>query len=85
MLASQELLFSHTHFHIWCLCNKSEADPGFTVRGGADPRGAPTYDFVKFSEKLHEIKKILDRRGAPPPNPPLQVDLTKNHQKIKKV
>ena len=23
------------------------ADPGFLVGGGADPRGAPTYDFVK--------------------------------------
>ena len=44
------------------------ANPGFPVGGGADPLGggggAPTYDFVKFSEKLHEIKKIMDRRGA---------------------
>ena len=52
--------------------NRSGADPGFPVGGGANPRGAPTYDFVKFSEKLHEIEKILGRRGgrapgAPPP------------------
>ena len=55
------------------------ADPGFPVGGGANPRGgggAPTYDFVKSSEKLHEIEKILDRRGActgcaPPLNPSL--------------
>ena len=41
------------------------ADPGFPVGGGADPLGgAPTYDFVKFSEKLHEIEKILGRRGG---------------------
>ena len=43
----------------------SGADPGFPVGGGADPLGgAPTYDFVKFSQKLHEIKKILGRRSA---------------------
>ena len=32
------------------------ADPGFSVGG------APTYHFVKFSEKMHEIETILDRR-----------------------
>ena len=53
------------------------ADPGFPVGGGANPLGgAPTYDFAKFCEKLHEIEKILGRRGgrapgAPPLNPPL--------------
>ena len=38
----------------------------------------PTYDFVKFSEKLHEIEKILGRgwggggrSGCAPLNPPL--------------
>ena len=41
------------------------ADPGFLLGGGANPLGgAPTYDFVKFSKKLHEIEKILGRRGA---------------------
>ena len=39
-------------------------DPGFSVGGGADPPGAPTYDFVKFSWKQHEIEKILGRRHA---------------------
>ena len=45
------------------------ADPGFPVGGGADPlAGAPTYDFVKFSQYLHENEKILGRApGAPPP------------------
>ena len=40
------------------------ADPGFPVVGGANPPGVPTYDFAKFCEKLHEIKKILGRRGG---------------------
>ena len=54
-------------------------DPGFPVGGGANPpgeEGAPTYDFAKFREKLHEIETILGCRGgrvpgAPPLNPPL--------------
>ena len=33
-------------------------------RGRRPSRGAPTYDFVKFSEKLHEIEKILGHRGV---------------------
>ena len=35
-------------------------------RRGRQPSrgGAPTYNFVKFSEKLHEIEKILDRGGG---------------------
>ena len=43
---------------------------------GADP-GAPTYKFARFSQKLHEIKKILVhsgvRAGGAPPllDPPL--------------
>ena len=41
------------------------ADPGFPVGVGANPRGgeAPTYDFAKFCEKLHEIEKILGRKS----------------------
>ena len=37
----------------------SMADPGFPRGGGANPRGggAPTYDFAKFSQKLHELKE----------------------------
>ena len=41
----------------------SAADPGFP-RGGA-----PTYDFAKFSQKLHEIEGILTPGGASPPAP----------------
>ena len=47
------------------------ADPGFPVGGGANsPGGAPTYDFAKFCEKLHEIEKILGRGGGAPATPP---------------
>ena len=36
-------------------------------RGGPTLQdGAPTYDFAKFSEKLHEIEKILGHGGTPP-------------------
>ena len=59
--------------------NPPGADPGFHVGGGANPPGggAPTYNFANFSEKLHEIEKILGRGGGgvarrgPPLDPPL--------------
>ena len=40
--------------------NLTGADPGFPV-GGAPTlqEGAPACKFARFSEKLHEIKKIL--------------------------
>ena len=41
------------------------ADPGFPRGGGANfPGGAPTYDFAKFSQKLHEIERIWAPRGG---------------------
>ena len=40
------------------------ADPGFSRGGDANPRGAPTYHFDKFSQKLDEIERIwTPRRG----------------------
>ena len=56
----------------------SVADPGFPRGGGANsPGGAPTYDFAKFSQKLHEIERIWIPRGARPKfyyvDPPLHV------------
>ena len=34
-------------------------DPGFPVGGGANPpERMPTYKFARFSQKLHEIKKM---------------------------
>ena len=54
------------------------ADPGFPRGGGANSPGgggAPTYDFAKFSQKLHEIERIWTPGGRPsrPPSldPPL--------------
>ena len=34
------------------------ADPGFPQGGANSPGGAPTYNFAKFSRKLHEIERI---------------------------
>ena len=49
----------------WRIQRDAGADPGFPVGGGANPSGgAPTYEFAKFREKLHEIEKILGRRGG---------------------
>ena len=66
------------------------ADPGFpragspTLRGG----GAPTYDFAKFSQKLHEIERIWTPGGGarpkfyyvdPPLPPPLYLAKRSRH------
>ena len=41
------------------------ADPGFPRGGGANsPGGAPTYDFAKISQKLHEIERIWAPGGG---------------------
>ena len=65
------------------------ADPGFP-RGG----GAPTYEFVEFSQKLHEIERIWTRGegGASPApllDPPLviirRLALKKHCSLVKKV
>ena len=54
----------------------SGVDPGFTIGGGTNPGGAPTYDFAKISEKVHEIENILGRRrGRPPGRPPWDLRL----------
>ena len=56
------------------------ADLGFPVGGDANPPGdgggAPTYDFAKFCEKLHEIEKIVGHGGRSPGVPPLNPPLT---------
>ena len=52
------------------------ADPGFPrVEGANPPRGGgrrgPTYDFAKFSQKFHEIERILTPgRGRASLTPP---------------
>ena len=44
----------------------SVAVPGFPQGGEANSLGggAPTYDFAKFSQKLHEIERIWAPRGG---------------------
>ena len=80
------------NMYMWCLthrgtmcvgvvhaCPTSVADPGFPRGGGANsPGGAPTYDFAKFSQKLHEIERIWTPRGGARPkfyyvDPPLYI------------
>ena len=39
-------------------------------RGSQLRRGAPTYDFAKFSQKLHEIERIWVPEGGVPRAPP---------------
>ena len=48
------------------------ADPGFPRGGGANSPGvgAPTYDFTKFCQKLHEIERIWTPGGARLSRPP---------------
>ena len=50
------------------------ADPGFLLGGGTNSPGAPTYDFAKFSQKLHEIKEFGPGGRVPraPLDPPLK-------------
>ena len=47
-------------------CQKySVADPGFPRGWCANSRGAPTYNFAKISQKLHEIERILTTGDVP--------------------
>ena len=53
--------------------------------GGGGGGLAPTYDFDKFSEKLHEIEKILGRwrgAGAPPKSATVKIQIMKIMKKI---
>ena len=67
-----------------CLClysiinyQEAVADPGFPGGGGANSPGggAPTYDFAKFPQKLHEIERIWTPGGVRPLQPPLDPPL----------
>ena len=53
------------------------ANPGFPRGGAANSPGgggAPTYDFAKISQKLHEMERIWTPGAslAPPLDPPFQ-------------
>ena len=56
-------------FTMQTLCNphlNAVADPGFPRAGGTNsPGGVPTYEFAKFSQKLHEIERIWTPGGIP--------------------
>ena len=54
----------------------------FPEEGAPTPQGeAPTYDFAKFSQKLHEIERIsTPRGGGRPSRPSLDPPLTVNHK-----
>ena len=65
----------------------SVADPGFPRGGDANSQGGvSTYDFARFSQKLHEIERIWTPEGgtphAPPLDPPLII-LHKYNDKLK--
>ena len=49
----------------WSLNGPSVTDPGFPRGGGANPPGAPTYDFAKFSQKTAWNWNNLDPGGTP--------------------
>ena len=63
----------------------------FPEEGAPTPqRGAPTYDFAKFSQKLHEIERIWTPGGGgpaslvPPLDPPLDgMHAISTHQVIR--
>ena len=52
-------------------CDKAVADPGFPQSEGC---GGATYDFTKFSQKLHGFERIWTPGGVPctPLDQPIQ-------------
>ena len=58
------------HQYQWRIQDFSEV--GTPTLGG---RGAPTYDFAKFSEKLHEIERIWTLGEGTHPSRPLDPPL----------
>ena len=51
------------------------ADPGFPRGGAPALQGAPTYDFAKFSQKLHDIETIWTGGATYPSHPNLDAPL----------
>ena len=48
----------------WMINKSSGVSRIFLRRGRQLPRGAPTYDFAKISQKLHEFERIWTRGGG---------------------
>ena len=69
------ILFDRAKFQSQAWLIIAVADPGFPRGGGANSPGggeAPTYDFAKFSQKLHEIERIWAPKGRARPSRPLR-------------
>ena len=56
---------THTHSVEWRIQD-------FPEEGAPTPQGAPTYDFAKFCQKLHETERIWPPRGVRLPCAPLR-------------
>ena len=54
----------------------------FPEEGAPTPQGAPTYEFVEFSQKLHEIERIWTPRGGAGPCAPLRSATDYSHVKL---
>ena len=66
--------FLAKHWSVWRLNLELETEVSgksrISPRWGANPPGgAPTYDFAKFSQKLHEIERVW----IPSLDPPMEV------------
>ena len=67
-----QILFANAQYYIVDF-NIQWQIQDFPEEGAPTPRGAPTYDFAKFSQKLHEIEKIwAPREGGRVPRAPLR-------------
>ena len=73
-LSSKEIETTNTHTYTRLVRAQAGTDPGLVIEGGHQPlvEGTPTQYIYTFSEKPHEIKEILVRRGGtyrerPPP------------------
>ena len=64
--------FFKVNSNLWNKWVKALADPGFPRGGGANSPGGPTYEFAKFSQKLHENERIWTPRGVHVTRTPLR-------------
>ena len=55
------MILDFKHYHLLCLTSDRSR---ILCRRGRQPSGAPTYNFANFSQKRHDIKRILDPEGA---------------------
>ena len=53
----------------WSMYSQQWRIQDFPEAGAPTPRGGPTYDFAKFTQKLHEIERIWAPGGVLPRAP----------------